>query len=219
MTEGGFFDRKTGSPTGLVLVVAVHTAALGALALIKGPEIQRRIFDPIVTTFIPAPQDPPPVPEPQVEPEQRTMPIAVPPVVDTPLQRRETAYVDLPRVPTFDPAPPPPLPPARAEPQPPPREPVRIAAQIDPRFANALQPPYPGSEQRAQRGGSVRVRVTIGADGRVKAIERLSATSDAFWEATERHALARWRFRPATEDGRPVESVKVMTLVFRIEDA
>lgn len=219
MTEGGFFERKSGSPTGLVLVVAMHTAALGALALMKGPEIQRRLFPPTVTTFIPAPQDPPPVAQPQPEPRQPTMVASVPPVIDTPVRRSEITQVDRPPLPTFDPSPPRPLPEPRVEPQPQPRTPVRVAAQIDPRYAAALQPPYPGSEQRAQRGGSVRVRVAIGADGRVKAIERLSATSDAFWEATERHALARWRFRPATEDGRPVESVKVMTLVFRIEDA
>jgi protein TonB len=94
---------------------------------------------------------------------------------------------------------------------------MRIDAEFDPRFADAMQPAYPTSEQRAQRDGSVRLRVTIGADGRVKAVERLSATSDAFWRATERHALSRWRFRPATVDGRPVESRKVLSVHFRIE--
>jgi protein TonB len=94
---------------------------------------------------------------------------------------------------------------------------MRIDAEFDPRFADAMQPAYPTSEQRAQRDGSVRLRVTIGADGRVKAVERLSATSDAFWRATQRHALSRWRFRPATVDGRPVESRKVLSVHFRIE--
>jgi protein TonB len=61
------------------------------------------------------------------------------------------------------------------------------------------------------------VRVTIGADGRVKAVQMVSATSDAFWRATQQHALARWRFRPATLDGRPVESTKLMNVYFRIE--
>ena len=56
-------------------------------------------------------------------------------------------------------------------------------------------------------------------NGRVTAVERLSATSDAFWRATQRQALSRWRFRPATLDGRPVEGIKVMTVTFRIQDA
>ena len=93
----------------------------------------------------------------------------------------------------------------------------RVEAQFDPRYADDLQPPYPPSEQRLERDGIVRVRLTIGSDGRVKTIERLSATSDAFWRSTQRHALARWRFRPATLDGSPVESSKVMNVYFRIE--
>jgi len=52
----------------------------------------------------------------------------------------------------------------------------------------------------------------------VTAVQRLSATSDAFWRVTERQALSRWRFRPATVDGRPVETSREMTVTFRIED-
>ena len=95
---------------------------------------------------------------------------------------------------------------------------IRRDAQVDSRFAHLLQPQYPLAEQRAQRGGTVVIRVTIGTDGRVRAATRVSATSDAFWEAAERQALNRWRFRPATVDGRPVESSKTMTVHFRIED-
>ena len=95
---------------------------------------------------------------------------------------------------------------------------MRRAAEYDPRHADALQPPYPASEERAQRGGTVRVRVTIGTNGRVLAVARLTATSEAFWAATQRHALNRWRFRPATVDGRPVESTKTLNVHFNIED-
>ncbi|RSU21387.1 hypothetical protein CA223_08115 [Sphingomonas koreensis] len=35
-------------------------------------------------------------------------------------------------------------------------------------------------------------------------------------EATRRQALARWRFKPATRDGVPVEGWKTMTLRFQI---
>jgi protein TonB len=101
---------------------------------------------------------------------------------------------------------------------PPAHEPVRRDATVDPRYAAALQPPYPLAEQRAERTGTVRVRVTIGVDGRVRAVERLSATNDAFWEVARQQALNRWRFRPATLDGRPVESSKEMTIHFRLAD-
>ena len=92
---------------------------------------------------------------------------------------------------------------------------MRRGAELDPRYAGQLQPPYPAAEQRAQREGRVQVRVTIAPSGRVSAVVRLMATSDAFWRVTEQQALNHWRFRPATVDGRPVEGSKVMTLIFR----
>lgn len=98
----------------------------------------------------------------------------------------------------------------------PPHKPVLVGASIDPRHADALQPPYPASELRAGTEGNLSARVLIGVDGRVKAIEILRSPSDGLSAATRRHALARWRFKPATRDGIPVESWKVMTLRFQI---
>lgn len=212
MPEAGYFEQKHGSPTGFALVVAVHVAALGALALAKGPQFLRPDPGPLIVTAIPIPPDPPTQPPPEPRPKQQRSTMTVAPT-PTPIP---TAF------PRVDPTPfPPPL-----DTVPPGNEDVRIArielpapvrreAALIPRD---LQPPYPTSEQRAQRSGSVRVRLTIGPDGRVKAVERLSATSDAFWRVTERQALSRWRFRPATLDGRPVESSREMTVTFRIED-
>ena len=141
--------------------------------------------------------------------------VAPPPIVPTQTQGPVIPVRELPPV-QFDSRPGPELALNDGTPDLPP-PPVRVEAQFDPRFAADLQPPYPPSEEAAQREGRVRIRLTIGADGRVKAVQRLSATSDAFWRATERHALSRWRFRPATVDGRPVESSKVMNLTVRIE--
>lgn len=56
----------------------------------------------------------------------------------------------------------------------------------------------------------------IGTDGRVKQVERVSAASEAFWQATERQALSRWRFRPALRDGVAVESWRTMTVRFEM---
>jgi protein TonB len=53
----------------------------------------------------------------------------------------------------------------------------------------------------------------------VTAIEQLFATNDSFWRVTERQARTRWRFRPATVDGRPIVSTMLMTVTFRIPDA
>jgi protein TonB len=145
---------------------------------------------------------------PPVERPVRTPgPTAVdPPVGDTPLDAiaGETADPYVPPRQIEEP---------RVTPTPPP---VRVAAQLDSR--SDLQPPYPDSEIRRQREGTVVIRVTIGANGRVTAASKVSATSDAFYAATERHARSEWRFRPATVDGRPIESQKTMTVQFRLDN-
>ena len=224
MTGAGFHEQKSIRPGGLALVIAMHATALGALALVKGPEIFQRppIIDLInIRTPPPPKQEPPPEPKHDPEPERprneaRQQPSTldrVDTIVDTPIPGPIINDPPLPQLPPSNTGAGPEL--ADATPDLPPR--VGVEAQFDPRYAADQQPPYPASEQRAQRDGSVRLRLRIGADGRVKAIERLSATSEAFWQTTQRHALARWRFRPATVDGRPVESTKVMNVFFRIE--
>lgn len=99
-----------------------------------------------------------------------------------------------------------------------PPPPPLVLATTDPRFARDFQPDYPPTELRAGRDGKVSVRVLIGADGRVKAVEQVSATSAAFFEATRRQALAKWRFKPASRGGAPEESWKQMSVRFNIED-
>lgn len=98
----------------------------------------------------------------------------------------------------------------------PPRPPVMVGPSIDPRYEALLQPPYPPGAIRRGTEGSVTARVLIGADGRVKAIDIVKSPSDDLSEATRKQALARWRFKPATRDGVPVEGWKTMTLRFQI---
>ena len=217
MTATGFFEQKSVRPGGLALVIAMHAAVFAGLVLLKttveaGASPNTRIFD----VRVPQPKEnPPPEPEREQPRQQPSQIEIVPPIVPTQTQGPVIPVRELPPV-QFDSRPGPELALNDGTPDLPP-PPVRVEAQFDPRFAADLQPPYPPSEEAAQREGRVRIRLTIGADGRVKAVQRLSATSDAFWRATERHALSRWRFRPATVDGRPVESSKVMNLTFRIE--
>lgn len=217
MTEGGFHAKRRSSPASLLLVLLLHAGVIGAVMMAKGP--MRAIIDDSITYYpVPPPATPEPLPEPPPPQPQSSdpppthvaaptpLPTPFPPLPDRPI---DTGPADL--GPIGDPVP---LP----VPDPPRPEPVRRDAQVDRRYADALQPPYPLAQQRAQRSGMVRIRVTIGTDGRVRAAERLFATNDDFWQAAERQALTRWRFRPATVDGRPVESTKVMTIHFRIAE-
>jgi protein TonB len=179
--------------------------------------------DEPLTTY-PVPITPPPPPEPLPRHEAR-QPVQRP--VDAPLPP-----IPLPRtsdwqVPTL-PDPGPPLDTlgstggsgggmtetARPLPMPP----VIVGPTIDPRYADDFQPAYPPSEQRAGSDGRVVVRVLIGTDGRVKEVQRVEATSDAFYRVTEAQALKRWRFRPGTRDGVAQETWRTMSVTFVLAD-
>ena len=217
MYANGFFEQRRRSPASFALVVALHAAGFGALILAGGTQIIEQIRHRTEIRFIPIPPDPQPVPPPR--PRERT-PERLTTTPQTPSIPDDDAVTVVDRGPQnpptvgggtgeqiVEPVRPPDPPPA-----------VRREAQVDSRYASALQPPYPPDQERAQRGGRVRIRVTVGPDGRVTAVQRLEATNEAFWRATERQALSRWRFRPATLDGRPVAGTIIMTVHFRIED-
>jgi protein TonB len=175
---------------------------------------------PPITTYA-VPEDPPP-PEQSIEkpvdqkvpaqPQREERPTAADPIVTLP--KGDPVLTGTPDSGTrLDPGPTILLPPAD-----PPREPVLVEASIDPRARAAFQPDYPGAMIRQGVEGAVTVRITIGADGRLTDIEKISATDESFWLATQRHALRQWRFRPATRDGVAIVSTKVLTVRFTLTD-
>ncbi|MDQ4420521.1 TonB family protein [Sphingobium sp. DEHP117] len=97
-------------------------------------------------------------------------------------------------------------------------QPVLVAAIPDPRRLPDFQPDYPAAMIRAQTEGYATVRVHISASGRVETVELIDTNDSAFWKATRKQALERWRFRPATRDGVAEPSEKVMTVRFRLSD-
>ena len=222
MYANGFLQEKRRSPVSLAAVIGLHATALGAVILFGTTTFVAQ-KDTTTTVFnVPIEQPPPPdLPPPPPQPDQPLpQPRSTPTTAPTPL-------------PSPGPIAGPPTPPATYQPpasntgtqlamadtSPRIPDPERIDAQVDPRFRAALQPPYPRDQEAAQREGRVRVRITIGTDGRVTAIDQLSATNDSFWRVTQRQALTRWRFRPATVDGRPVVSTMVFTVTFRLPEA
>ncbi|WP_337846020.1 TonB family protein [Sphingomonas sp.] len=198
---------------------------LGAIAFgatLVGPTLAPIVFvDPVLnTTHIPLDQ---PTPEPVVQ--ERDKRTAVPLPQPRPHQPAPNVIVPGSGTPIgTTPDPSSPAGPVVADPGPlsggapiaPPAPPVIVGATVDPRYADALQPPYPQSEIRAQTEGRLTARVLVGVDGRVKAIEILRSPSRGLAEATRRHALTKWRFKPATRDGVPYEDWMTMTLSFRL---
>lgn len=212
------------SPVSLAMSLGLSSALVAALVFaggVVGPAINA---DPPPFTGTNIPIDPPP---PEVAPEikQTVKPIKrdIPPPLrpDTTTKRVETTTgaetiftgsegteggtgTGTGPVTVYDPPKPPP---------------VLTEAIPDPRFARDFQPPYPPGEIRSQNEGRVVVRVLIGTDGRVVRVERVSATTDLFYEATLRRALAKWRFKPATRDGVAIETWRQMAVRFTLLDS
>lgn len=202
-------------PVAAALAIGLPVALVVAVALSPMVTIITHKDPPIIVKPVPLPVPPPdPEPKPQQREQQpakvTTVPTPLPPIPSDP--------------PVFDRFPPY-QPPAGsgsgttvADPPAPPPKPALILAEVDPRFAGTFQPDYPASEQRREVEGYAKVRVLIGVDGRVKAVEQISSDSPGFFEETRRRALAKWRFKPATRGGVAEESWKVMTVHFQIRN-
>ena len=208
------------SPTTLALIVGGHAVAIGLLITAKmevNPFIPK---PPIKITSIPL--DPEPVPEPKPQTEVRTAPkqstvTRTPAVIELdhsgPTVDHETPTTEI--VPDLGPiieTPPGPIV------QGPPRSaPVKVAARsITP--AEYLRPEYPDSKRRLEEEAVLRLRLQIDERGRVIAVEPVGNADAAFVTAARQHLLRHWRYKPATEDGRPVPTSMTITLRFQLED-
>lgn len=209
-------------PGSLAVAIAINGGLIGALLLAPPeliPAIERTLK--IENIPLPAPVPPPPAPEPLPQPDKAIRTITAP--QPAPMPR---PFIPDPIVPsaggvaidggaapgsgmiggtgegvTVDPP-----------------APVIVEPRPDPRFAGRFQPSYPAAERRAGAEGRVVVRVLVGADGRVKQVERVSASSDAFFEATRRRAIEAWRFTPGTRDGIAVEAWRTMSVSFVLSE-
>lgn len=211
--------ERRASPQAMLAIAVLHVAAIAAVMSAKMdlPE-QVRKLGPIDLIDIPVPP-PPPKPQAQPRPEPKTAPSTldqVPPRVpialpDIPV---DATPVPLPPIggeivgPKVDPLP-------KADPLPP-REIVRAG----PRFAtpdHLLRPPYPVSKLDSGEEAILKLRLGIDERGRVVSVDPVGRADPAFLTAARRHLLARWRYKPATEDGRAVASSTVITLRFELE--
>lgn len=217
MQREGYAQRKNLSPTALTATIAIHAAGLAAILLIRGDYVHI-LKDPPIKTIDLQPLPSPPPENPVDQPKTRAKverPIDQPkPVEPTSTDGRDITIRPV------DPFPPsggsgtgPVIEPTPIDPPPP----VLVDASPDPRFAGAFQPPYPPAMQRMGREGKVVVRVLVGSDGRVKSANIVASDDEAFSSVTLRQALGRWRFRPATRDGAPVEGWKTLTVRFEMK--
>jgi protein TonB len=171
-------------------------------------------FDPVVTRveLVPEPEVPPenPPPEQRTDPH-KSMVDRVPAIV--PVPRPDVPAVDVMPMPRPGPGPvilPTPDIDSNAPP-----------VRVGPRFITPewdIKPPYPQQKLRLEEEAVLQLRLAIDERGRVTAVEPVVPADPVFLAAARRHLMSRWRYKPATEDGRAVATSTVVTLRFQLEN-
>lgn len=81
-------------------------------------------------------------------------------------------------------------------------------------------PPYPPLSRRLGEEGTVELKLAIGTNGRVRSADLVkSSGSERLDEAALTWVQSRWRYRPATSEGRPVSSETRVNVVFNLKTA
>jgi periplasmic protein TonB len=221
MQGQGFLAKPNHSPASFGLAFTITGAGLAAL-LLASPYVRTTIAATVIEA-VNVPVELPPVPPPPVPPKadpqrkvatdpQRFTPPPAPPNGSKAVTGTEggeivtgtgTGEIFRPGPIAIPEVPPVPVP-------------VITDARYDMRYAASQQPPYPAAQQREEIEGSVTVRVRIGIDGRVLAVEEVRASNPAFFATTRDWALRKWRFKPAMRDGVAIESWRTMSVKFTI---
>jgi protein TonB len=205
------------APRALLVIIVAHIALIAAVMSAK-MVIPEREDDRTEVELIRLPPPPPPEPQPRADPRPSESQVQqVPRVVPVPLP------VDKPVDTSPVPADPNPTIGSAVFPQPrlDPLPLIEPLVRVGPRFAtppSAVRPPYPGSKIASGEEASLRLRLSISPQGRVVAVEPVGAADPSFLAAARKHLLARWKYQPATEGGRPIASSTVISLRFQLDD-
>lgn len=203
MGEAAFYQQKRGHPTALAVVILMHGAAIGTLALAK-MEVISNPFKPIKIIDIKEALPPPPEPQPKVEKVQPTQEVVIdrpPPIVDMAKPGPVTEWKPLPTPTLVIPDPGPTIVLPRADPPTPPEpkklEPARAKANLASYVSDA---DYPSAAIRNEDEGTTRFRLGVGRDGRVtECTVTASSGSSALDSATCKLMKQRARFTPARD--------------------
>ncbi|WP_162906860.1 energy transducer TonB [Algihabitans albus] len=79
-------------------------------------------------------------------------------------------------------------------------------------------PTYPESARRQGQEGRVMLRVTVGRDGRTRAVRVLRSSGHDRLDRAAKEAVERWRFEPARRAGQPVEGLLDIPVTFRLNN-
>jgi protein TonB len=204
-------ERRRLQPSALLVILGVHGVAILAIMSARMDVIPQR-EPPIVVETIPLPPEPKPA---ETEPKAQ-QPVDQPFFIPKPL----IAPLPLPDRPLVEPLPQPgdpgPLVGNGMDPLPVPQPLVRTG----PRFAtpdSQVRPPYPEAKRALEQEATLRLKLSIDANGRVIAVDPVGRADPTFLAAARRHILRAWRYQPAMEGDKAMASSTVVTLKFELD--
>lgn len=162
------------------------------------------------------PAEPKPVPKPKAAPKPRATREPALPDVKAPVVSPAAA----PTVPSAEPiqsAPPV----AAAAPQTPvvSAPPVKTGVYISAEYAATnVKPAYPAMSKRYGEQGTVVLRVLVNADGTAGEVKIKTTSGYPLLDESARTAVQRWRFRPATSDGKPIADWFLIPIPFKLQN-
>lgn len=207
-------QMSKGRVVALGVVIVIHILLGWAFSAGLAPKFVKVILEPMKVSDIketPPPEDePPPPPEelveipPYVPPPDLPIELPPPPVQNVITTQQTVRQVEAPRV--TQPAPAPVVKPA----------PVRVPAK--PSRRNTIgEDDYPSASLRAEEEGITRVRFVVGTNGRVSECSVVQSSGHPRLDQRSCDIIQRrWRFDPATEDGRPVTETKTQNIRWQI---
>lgn len=221
-------QQMSGNRVIAIIIVALIHIALGYL-LITGLAVDavQSVVERVTTIDVeepppPEPEDEPPPPPEDIPETAPPPPVAPPPPINiapAPPPLRTTPTIPPPAPPTL--RIPPPAPPAPPAPRPAPPSQARGASPDGlGRWAARIQGDYPSSALRREEQGTVTMRITIGANGRVEACtvtgsSGSSALDDAACRGMQRYA----RYNPALNAaGNPISDTTTQSIRYVLPD-
>jgi len=92
-------------------------------------------------------------------------------------------------------------------------------AEVDqpPRILRSIEPLYPFAAKRKNIEGSVTLRFVVTKDGDVLEPEVVESEPPEVFDSSALKAIARFKFKPAVKDGRPVDCIVIAPLKFELQ--
>jgi protein TonB len=189
-------------------IFALYLGLTGRLTTLIQENIQA-----VVTTEEVKTDAPPPPPPPDFKPPPVT---AIAPEVTINLAQAPPPPVTTTLAITPPPPPAPPAPVAAAPPPPPPPPPPSPAVPTTSHSVTAAD--YPPVSMRLQEQGKVQIKYTVGTDGDVsECAVTMTSGKPRLDDAACTMVKKRWKFKPATQDGKPVATSIPAEVVFALK--